>query len=165
TTLLNAFGMPIPVTPTATATTPTPTPTQGTTPTPTPTLGTTPTPTPTQGTTPTATPTQTSGSSCKVHYAITNQWNTGFGATITITNTGSTAINGWSLQFAFANGQTITQLWNGSYTQSGSAVTVTNLSYNAAIAPGPTMTSATGFNGTWSGSNSVHTTCTLNGVN
>lgn len=162
TTLLNAFGMPIPVTPTATATTPTPTPTQGTT--PTPTQGTTPTPTPTQGTTPTPTPTQTSGSSCKVHYAITNQWNTGFGATITITNTGSTAINGWSLQFSFANGQTITQLWNGSYTQSGSAVTVTNLSYNAAIAPGATLASAPGFNGAWSGSNSVPTTFTLNGV-
>jgi hypothetical protein len=65
------------------------------TPTPTPTRGTTPTPTPTQGTTPTPTP--VSGSSCSVHYALTNQWPGGFGASLTITNTGSTAINGWSL--------------------------------------------------------------------
>ncbi|HEY0753239.1 MAG TPA: cellulase family glycosylhydrolase [Ktedonobacteraceae bacterium] len=142
--------------------TPTATPTQGTTPTATPTRGTTPTATPTQGTTPT--PTQTSGSSCKVHYAINSQWSTGFGATLTITNTGTTTINGWSLQFSFANGQTITQLWNGAYTQAGSAVTVTNLSYNATIAPGATLTSTPGFNGTWSGSNTAPTSFKLNGA-
>ncbi|HEX7737108.1 MAG TPA: cellulase family glycosylhydrolase [Ktedonobacteraceae bacterium] len=144
--------------------TPTPTPTHGTTPTVTPTQGTTPTATPTRGTTPTPTPTQTSGSSCKVQYAITNQWQGGFGANITITNTGSTAINGWSLKFSFANGQTITQLWNGSYTQSGSAVTITNLSYNASIAPGATLSSNPGFNGNWNGSNSAPTAFTLNGT-
>lgn len=144
--------------------TPTPTPTQGTTPTATPTRGTTPTPTPTQGTTPTPTPTQTSGSGCSVHYAITNQWPGGFGANLVITNTGSSTINGWSLQFSFPNGQTITQLWNGSYTQSGSAVTVTNLSYNATIAPGATLSSPPGFNGSWNGSNSAPTSFKLNGV-
>jgi len=148
----------------STGSTPTPTPTQGTTPTATPTRGTTPTATPTQGTTPTATPTQTSGSSCKVQYTITNQWQGGFGANIAITNTGSTAINGWSLQFSFANGQTITQLWNGTVSQSGSAVTITNLSYNASIAPGATLSSAPGFNGSWNGSNSVPTSFKLNGV-
>ena len=152
-------------TPTPThGTTPTPTPTQGMTPTPTPTHGTTPTPTPTQGTTPTPTPTQTSGSSCKVQYAITNQWPGGFGGNIAITNTGTTAINGWSLQFSFPNGQTITQLWNGSVTQSGSAVTITNLSYNAAIAPGATLSSTPGFNGAWNGSNTAPTSFKLNGV-
>lgn len=143
---------------------PTPTPTQGTTPTPTPTRGTTPTPTPTQGTTPTPTSTPVSGASCKVQYSITNQWPGGFGANIVITNTGTTAINGWSLKFSFPNGQTITQLWNGSYSQSGSAVTITNLSYNAAIAPGATLSSAPGFNGSWNGSNSAPTSFTLNGA-
>lgn len=143
---------------------PTPTPTQGTTPTPTPTQGTTPTPTPTQGTTPTPTSTPVSGASCKVQYSITNQWPGGFGANIVITNTGTTAINGWSLKFSFPNGQTITQLWNGSYSQSGSAVTITNLSYNAAIAPGATLSSTPGFNGSWNGSNSAPTSFTLNGA-
>ena len=156
-------------TPTA-GTTPTPTPTVGTTPTPTPTTGTTPTPTPTVGTTPTAsttptpTPTSVTGTSCNVHYAITNQWSTGFGAAITITNTGSTTINSWSLQFSFANGQTITQLWNGTYTQTGSAVTITNVSYNGSIAPGATLSSTPGFNGAWSGSNAVPASFKLNGV-
>jgi endo-1,4-beta-xylanase len=139
----------------------TPTPTTGITPTATPTR------TPTPITTPTATPTATSttgSSTCSVRYTVTNQWNTGFGATFTITNTGSTAINGWNLQFSFANGQTITQLWNGSFTQSGSNVTITNLSYNASLAPGATMSSPPGFNGAWSGTNTNPTSFRLNGV-
>ena len=78
-----------------------------------------------------------------------------------ITNTGSTTINGWQLTFSFANGQTITQLWNGSYSQSGSNVSVTNASYNGTIAPGGTANF--GFNGSWSGSNAAPTSFVLNG--
>jgi hypothetical protein len=174
-----ASGTPTPTptiggtTPTATPTvgsTPTATPTVGSTPTATPTVGITPTatpthtPTPTPTNTPTATPTATNGASCKVSYVVSNQWPGGFGATITITNTGTTAINGWSLKFTFPNGQTITQLWNGSYTQSGSAVTVTNLSYNGSIAPGASTNSSPGFNGAWNGTNSPPTSFTLNGA-
>jgi hypothetical protein len=120
----------------------------------------TPTPTSTVGTT----PTPISGASCSLHYAITNQWTGGFGASLTITNTGMTAINGWTLQFSFPNGQTITQIWNGSDTQSGSAVTITNVSYNSSIPAGATLSSAPGFNGSWSGSNGSPTAFTLNGA-
>jgi glucuronoarabinoxylan endo-1,4-beta-xylanase len=141
--------------------TPTPTPTSTTGTTPTPTAGTTPTPTPTSGTTPT--PTTGGSGSCSVHYAITNSWPGGFGASLTITNTSSTAINGWSLGFSFPNGQTITQLWNGSYTQSGSAVSITNVSYNASIPAGQSLSSAPGFNGSWNGTNNAPTAFTLNG--
>lgn len=130
----------------------------------------TPTPTPTRILTPTATaiPTTTprvtpspSGTSCKVAYTVTSQWSGGFGASIVITNTGTTTINSWTLKFSFANGQTITQLWNGVSTQSGSAVTVTNLSYNGTLAPGATVNP--GFNGAWNGTNSNPTAFTLNG--
>ncbi|HVU66637.1 MAG TPA: cellulose binding domain-containing protein [Ktedonobacteraceae bacterium] len=149
------------VTPTSTPTsTPTPgvtpTPTVGITPTPTPGI----TPTPTTGITPT--PTTSSGGGCKVSYTVNSQWPGGFGASIVITNTGNTTINGWQLTFSFANGQTITQLWNGSYTQSGGAVTISNLSYNGTIAPGGTVNP--GFNGAWSGSNTNPTAFALNGV-
>jgi hypothetical protein len=135
----------------------------GSTPTPTATPTNTPPPTPTPTNTPTPTPTPISGASCRVTYTITNQWPGGFGVNLTITNTGTTAINGWSLKFSFPNGQTITQLWNGSYTQSGANVTITNLSYNATIAPGATLNSPPGFNGSWSGSNQAPTSFTLNG--
>ena len=144
--------------------TPTPTPTGTTTPTPTPSPTPTPTPTATATPTPTPSPTPTPGTGCKVVYTITNQWPGGFGATIAITNTGTTTINGWTLKFSFANGQTVTQGWNGAFSQSGSAVSVTNLSYNGSIAPGATVSSPPGFNGTWNGTNAVPTSFTLNGV-
>jgi hypothetical protein len=124
--------------------------------------GSTPTSTASVGTTPT--PTQSSGgSSCHVVYTIVNQWTGGFQGSISITNTGSSIINGWSLVFSFANEQTITQIWNASASQSGSQITVTNLSYDATIAPGSTLSSV-GFLGSWNGTNTAPTSFTLNGV-
>jgi hypothetical protein len=120
------------------------------------------TPTPTHG--PTVTPTPITGAKCSIHYAVTNQWSTGFGANITISNTGSTAITSWSLQFSFANGQMITQGWNGNFSQSGSTVTITNASYNGSIPAGTTLSSTPGFNGSLSGTNTNPTTFTLNGA-
>jgi mannan endo-1,4-beta-mannosidase len=73
------------------------------------------------------------GSGCTVAYTIVGQWTGGFQGEIKITNNGSTAINGWTLAFAFPNGQTLTQMWGGTYVQSGANVTVTNVSYTAAL--------------------------------
>lgn len=145
--------------------TPTPTPTTpGSTPTVTPTQ--IPTPTPTPAGTPTATPTATpvSGASCKVTYTVTNQWQGGFGANIAITNTGSTAWNGWTLTFSFSAGQQITQLWNGTASQSGANVTVTNAAYNGSVAAGAAVNPGPGFNGSWTGSNPNPTAFTVNGA-
>ena len=140
----------------------------GTTPTPVPTATHTPTATATSTSTSTPTPTPTStgtGSSCKVTYTISSQWSGGFGANIAIANTGSTAITSWTLKWTFANSQTVTQGWNGTFSQSGSAVTVTNASYNGTIAAGTTISSQPGFNGTWNNAtNAKPTTFTLNGV-
>lgn len=119
------------------------------------------TPTPTQTPTPTPTSTPVSGSTCKVSYVVANQWSSGFGANITITNTGSSAINGWTLHFAFPGTQQVTQGWNGAFSQSGTGVTVTSLNYNATLAAGASVTP--GFNGSWSGSNPNPTAFTLNG--
>ena len=101
-------------------------------------------------------------SGCQVSYSVTNQWQSGFGANVTITNLGA-AVNGWKLTWSFAAGQTITQLWNGSFTQSGSAVTVADAGYNAAIPTGGTTNF--GFNGSWNNSsNPVPASFALNGV-
>ncbi len=133
----------------------------GSTPTPTPTHTPTPTPTHTPTATPAPTSTPVSGAKCSVHYVVTNQWSVGFGGSLTITNTGSSTINGWSLQFSFANGQTITQGWNGTFTQSGSSVTIASVSYNGSLAPGASVNP--GFNGSWNGINTNPTAFTLNG--
>lgn len=154
------------VTPTPPPTnTPVPTPTTGITPTPTAGITPTPTPgiTPTPTRTPAPTPTTVAGGTCSVHYAVGSQWVGGFSVTLTINNTGTTAINSWTLQFAFANGQTITQGWNGTFSQQGNMVTITSLSYNGSIPPGGSVSSAPGFNGSWNGSNTSPTAFTLNG--
>jgi hypothetical protein len=98
---------------------------------------------------------------CQVSYTISSQWQGGFGANVNVTNLGD-PVNGWQLTWSFTAGQTITQLWNGSYTQSGSQVTVTNVSYNASIPTGGST--AFGFNGSWTGSNPVPASFSLNGV-
>jgi lysophospholipase L1-like esterase len=132
----------------------------GSTPTPTPTMAPTPTPTPTHTPTPTATP--TSGSSCKVSYVIQNQWAGGFTNSTTITNTGSSAISSWTLKFTFPGSQQVTEGWDGTFSQSGSQVTVTNMSYNGSIASGASL--SLGFNGSWTTSNPNPTAFTLNGA-
>jgi len=101
---------------------------------------------------------------CKVVYTISPQNNTAFGAAITIQNTGTTAWSSWSLKWAFANGQTVTSLWNGNEIQSGANVTVTNASYNGSIAAGSSYTGV-GFNGTWNGTtNSAPASFAINGT-
>src|SRR5689334_316832 len=72
---------------------------------------------------------------CQVTYTVSSQWPGGFGANVSVNNLGD-AISSWRLTWSFSAGQTITQLWNGTYTQSGSQVTVNNVSYNGSIPTG-----------------------------
>jgi hypothetical protein len=99
---------------------------------------------PTTSTPPTSTPPTTTTSrpptsvpvaGCSATYAITNSWSGGFQAEVTVRNTGTSALNGWTVGWSLANGQTITQLWNGTLTQSGTTVTVKSLTYNGNLAP------------------------------
>jgi hypothetical protein len=99
---------------------------------------------------------------CNVVYTITPQSSSSFGATIALTNTGTTAWTSWTLQWIFANGQTIQSLWNGVETQTGALVTVTNESYNGSIAAGGSVTNI-GFNGNLVGGNAVPTAFAVNG--
>ena len=100
-------------------------------------------------------------SGCSVNYTIASQWNVGFSTNVTITNLGS-PLTSWSLKWTFGGNQQITQLWNGAYTQSGTSVTVNNLSYNGSI--GTNGTTSFGFNGSYSGTNAVPASFTLNGT-
>ncbi len=127
-------------------------------PTPTPTL--TPTPTSTPTPTPTVTPTPIP-TGCSVNYSQSD-WGSGASVSITINNNGSAAIDGWTLAWNFTGNQQITNMWNGTYTQSGTAVTVKNLSYNNMI---PAKGSVSfGFNLSYSGTNTKPTGFTLNGI-
>ncbi|WP_211268909.1 cellulose-binding domain-containing protein, partial [Actinoplanes subtropicus] len=100
-------------------------------------------------------------SGCQVSYTVSSQWQGGFGASVAITNLGD-PIDGWTLRWSFGAGQTVSQAWNATVTQSGAAVTAVSMSYNAALATG--ASTSFGFNGGWTGSNPVPTAFTLNGV-
>jgi beta-glucosidase len=99
--------------------------------------------------------------SCRVGYS-TNDWNTGFTGTVTVTNTGTTPLNPWTLQWSFTAGQRITQAWSARVTQSGAAVTATGEAWSASLAPGASV--SFGFNGTHTGSNPRPASFTLNGA-
>ena len=58
-----------------------------------------------------------SGSTCHVTYVDQNDWGTGFTGAISIRNTGTSQINGWSLTWTWSGNQQITQSWNSNYTQ------------------------------------------------
>ncbi|MFD7276631.1 cellulose binding domain-containing protein [Streptomyces sp. NPDC059862] len=100
-------------------------------------------------------PTPTPPGACSVTYKITNQWSGGFQADVQLANTGTSAWSGWSLNWTFPNGQSISQLWNAEYTQSGSAATAKNVDWNGNVAAGSSVTF--GFTGSWSGSNTKPT--------
>ena len=97
---------------------------------------------------------------CSVSIEL-NAWNNGLTENITISNTGSTAVNGWSLAFTLPGGQTITSGWNASYSPSSGQVTARNVSYNAVI---PARGSTTiGFQATHTGNTARPSSFTLNG--
>ncbi|GIH04682.1 hypothetical protein Rhe02_27490 [Rhizocola hellebori] len=93
---------------------------------------------------------------CRAVYQVVNQWQGGFQAEVTVTNiTTATQMTSWSLSFNFANGQTITQIWSASYTQTGATVIARNVNYNGSLAPG--ASTKFGFLANWNGTNSVPT--------
>lgn len=98
--------------------------------------------------------------SCHVVYTPTD-WPGGFTANVTITNTGTAAINGWTLGFTFPGDQTVTHGWNATVTQHGTGVTASNLAYDATIAPGASQ--SFGFQGTWAAADTPPTTFAVNG--
>jgi acetylxylan esterase len=109
-----------------------------------------------------ATTTQGGGGSCHVSYQTTSQWTGGFTASATITDTGSAALSGWTLKFTFPGDQHITSAWNGTASQSGENVTITNASYNGTVAVGGSASA--GFQGTWTSSDATPASFTLNGA-
>ena len=102
------------------------------------------------------------GLACHVTYTTTSQWNGGFVGSVTIGNTGSAAVSGWTLKFTFPGDQKITSAWSATVSQSGENVTATNAGYDASINPGGTV--SIGFQGTWTSSDAAPSSFNLNGT-
>ncbi|WUH88958.1 GDSL-type esterase/lipase family protein [Streptomyces sp. NBC_00433] len=95
-------------------------------------------------------------SGCTATYTTTNSWSGGFQGEVKVT-AGSTAVNGWTVRWTLGSGQTITQVWNGTLTTSGSTATVKNATYNGSLAPAASTTFGFLANGT---PNTPTPTCT-----
>ncbi len=97
---------------------------------------------------------------CRIAYTVSSQWPGGFGANVTITNLGD-PLTSWSLGWSYPGGQTVTQAWSATLTQSGTQVTARNAGYNGALATNGTA--SFGFNGSGA-AGPVPAAFTLNGT-
>jgi poly(3-hydroxybutyrate) depolymerase len=118
-------------------------------------------PVPTTSAPPVTTSPPQSGAGCRVTYTV-NAWNTGLTTDVTITNTGSTAVNGWSLVFTLPSGQVITSGWNATYSPTSGQVTARNVSYNGTIAANSSV--SIGFQANHTGNTAKPSSFTLNGA-
>ena len=84
---------------------------------------------------------------CSVAYTA-NAWSNGFTADVRITN-GGAALTSWTLTFTVPSTVTVTNGWNGTWSQSGTTITVRNATWNGALATGATV--STGFQATFTG--------------
>ena len=109
-----------------------------------------------------ALPASAAATGCSITYKVQSQWPGGFTADVGITNLGS-AITSWTLTFDFPNaGQTVTQGWSATWTQSGSRVSAASMGWNGSLTTG--ASTSVGFVGGWSGANPVPTSFALNGT-
>jgi endo-1,4-beta-xylanase len=120
---------------------------------------------PPAGPTATATTGPTAGPpviTCRIGYAVGGQWPGGFQGEIRISNTGATPITAWTLRWSFPDGQRISVLWYGSFTQLGPDVAVSHAPWGSMIPPGGSV--GLGFLGSWTGANGPPRSFTLNGL-
>jgi len=107
-------------------------------------------------------PAANAATGCRVVYTVQSQSPGAFTANVAITNLGD-PLNGWTLRFAFpAAGQSVTQGWSATWTQTGANVSAASLSWNSAL--GTNVTVNIGFNGAWTSTNPAPTSFSLNNV-
>ena len=116
----------------------------------------------TTSTPPTTTTTTAAPVSCSVSYTLTNTWAGGFQAQVVVTDTGTAAINGWTVRWSFPGDQQISNAWDATVSQSGPAVTAVNAGYDATIAP--SGTASFGFTATYQASNAAPASFSVNGT-
>jgi cellulase/cellobiase CelA1 len=96
------------------------------------------------------------GGACSATYKVVSSWGSGYQGEVTVT-AGSSSIGSWAVRWTQPSGATITQVWNGTLSQSGSEITVKNVSYNGSVSAGASTTF--GFLANGSGSGTPTLTC------
>lgn len=103
-------------------------------------------------------PAHAAGPALKATVTQVSTWSTGYGADVTVTNTGDTAATGWTVEFDLPAGTTVSSSWSSVRTQTGQRYRFTNVSWNGTVNPGASQTF--GFNAAGLG---TPLNCTVNG--
>ena len=93
-------------------------------------------------------------------FTSAGDWGTGHQVNVTVTNSGSAAVNGWTLEFDLPAGDTISSSWDADVTRSGNHYMAKNKSWAGTLAPAPGSAGAT----TAPARSSRRRHCTINGV-
>ncbi|GIH01959.1 hypothetical protein Rhe02_00260 [Rhizocola hellebori] len=86
------------------------------------------------------------GAACTTSGVPQSQWNNGYVMQMTVTNTGSTTLNGWTSTVTLPSGHSHTGSWPTTATISGQNITERNQAWNGTLAPG--QTASWGFQAT-----------------
>ncbi|MBM9618004.1 glycoside hydrolase family 6 protein [Streptomyces zhihengii] len=107
------------------------------------------------------TPAAAAALACNVDYQVSD-WGNGFTTTVTVKNTGTSVIDGWTLTYDYAGNQQLSGGWGGVWSQSGKTVSVKNADWNKTLAAGATASPGGQF--TYSGTNAKPVSFAVNGV-
>ncbi|WP_420311071.1 cellulase family glycosylhydrolase [Streptomyces sp. YS-B37] len=99
-----------------------------------------------------------STAACAATYTTTSDWGSGFNASVTVKNTGASALKSWQVKWTWPGSQQITNMWNATYTQSGTSVTAVNADHNGAVGVGGSA--SFGFGGAPGGGTAPTLSCT-----
>ncbi|WP_316751963.1 cellulose binding domain-containing protein [Streptomyces herbicida] len=105
-----------------------------------------------------ASPADAAGSATAT-FSKSSSWDSGYQGAYTLTNGGTTALSGWTVEFDLPSGTTVGSYWDALLTQSGNHYTFKNREYNGTLAPGAATTFGWVSTGTGTPAN-----CRLNGA-
>jgi endo-1,4-beta-xylanase len=76
------------------------------------------------------------GDGCSAVATVQTQWQGGYVVQpVTVTNSGSSSISGWTVTFTLPAGHQVVGSWNAQFSPSGQTITATNMSYNGNLSP------------------------------
>jgi mannan endo-1,4-beta-mannosidase len=91
---------------------------------------------PSSSVTVTTQPGGTGGDGCSADATVQTQWQGGYVVQpVTVTNSGSSPISGWTVTFTLPAGQQVVGSWNAQFSPSGQTITATNMGYNGSLSP------------------------------
>lgn len=86
------------------------------------------------------TPTPEPLPTCTATVAVTNSWQGGYQANVTVTNTGNLAVVSWLVSWNVPDGVTLESGWNATVTQDGNKFLAAAPSWNHSLNPGASVT-------------------------